>query len=648
MKYAKTIDPSFVEAYRDTPVPWGPVGYVTYKRTYARMMDEGITEEWWQTVQRCCNGLLTINGAFTQEEIQKLYHFVFNLKCNFSGRALWQLGTENVTRLGGDSLQNCWHVAVNDPIDPFTFTFNELMLGGGVGFNITPEYVYEMPPVQHSVRVSRVENFDCDYIVTDNREGWVELLERILRAFFYTGKDITYNTRAIRERGTPIKSFGGVASGSEELVRGIGNIVAILRNAHGRKLKPIECLDIMNIIGSIVVAGNVRRSAEIALGSPTDRDYINAKNWSRYKLPPWRAQSNNSVIAQSIHDLPSEFWDGYEGNGEPYGLINLPLCRTMGRLVDGLGHRPDPDVVGVNPCGEITLASHEACNLAELYLPRLADVEEFRDAAELMYMAVKTISTLPFLHPKTNAIVSKNRRLGLGVTGFCAASQFALNPEYFDAVYEHLEDLDKEYSRVLRVNESIKLTTVKPSGTNSLLPGIPPGVHPEFAPYYIRRITFAADDPLVEAALANGFHAEPKINLGGGRDLNSMVVDFPVKALDGAITAHQLTAIQQLENQLMLQTHWSDNSVSMTCYYRQEELPVIQEWLSEHYTENVKTASFLLHKGHGFEQAPYEEITQECYEEMRSRTTPITSIVDRRILSTLSSQECEGGACPIK
>jgi ribonucleoside-triphosphate reductase len=647
MKYAKKIDPSFIDEFKDRTPPWGPIGYVTYKRTYARMTEAGVTEEWWQTIERCCNGLLDIGGAFSQDEIQRLFLYIFQLKCNFSGRALWQLGTPTVERLGGDSLQNCWHVVINDPIDPFTFAFNELMLGGGVGFNLQPEHVYELPPVRHVVKIERVDTYDCDFIVPDNREGWVELLERVLKAFFYTGRNFSYNTRAIRPKGQLIRSFGGIASGSEDLVKGIAQIGAILQSRLGQKLRPIDCLDIMNIIGSVVVAGNVRRSAEIACGSPTDKEFIGAKDWSRFKIPAHRQMSNNSVITSDIGELSNDFWRGYEGNGEPYGLINLENCRRFGRLADGPGYRPDHDVVGVNPCGEITLASHEACNLAEIYLPRISDIHEFEEAARLQYMAVKTISMLPFIHPKTNAIVTKNRRLGIGVTGFCAA-QHLHNPGIFDAVYESLEDFDKEYSRTIRSNESIKLTTVKPSGTNSLLPGVPPGVHPDYSPHYIRRITFAANDPLVEVAREYGYHVEPKVNLDKTRDLNTMVVDFPIKVADGTITAKDLTAVQQLENQLFLQRHWSDNSVSMTCYYRPGELPGIKAWLKDNYKNNVKTASFLLHSEHGFDQAPYQEITAEQYAEMAGKVRPITQIVDRESRSILESVECGTGGCPIK
>ena len=134
MKYATKLEDSFVNHYEGKTPPWGPVGYITYKRTYARYLDgKGRSEEWWETVRRCCNGLIEIGGAFTPEEIEDLYDKVYHLKCSFSGRALWQLGTKTVQRIGGDSLQNCWHVAVDHPIDPFCFTFTELMLGGGVG-----------------------------------------------------------------------------------------------------------------------------------------------------------------------------------------------------------------------------------------------------------------------------------------------------------------------------------------------------------------------------------------------------------------------------------------------------------------------------------------------------------------------------------
>ena len=376
-KFSAGLKESFLKQYIDKTPPWSAVGYITFKRTYARLLPElGRTEEWLETCARACNGLISIGGQFTDAELEALFDHMFNLRGTVSGRALWQLGTPTVERIGADSLQNCWTVVVNN-IESFCFTFNQLMLGGGVGFNLHPQYVYELPTVAFNPGIDRVSSPDCDFIVPDNRQGWVELLERALRSFFETGQNVTFNASSIRPAGQPISSFGGTASGSEGGVRGLEQIVQVLRSRYRQKLRPIDCLDIMNIIGSIVGAGNVRRSSEIAIGDFNDPDFLLAKNWAKTSVPNWRAMSNNSVDCSSVDDLPEQFWSGYSGDGEPYGLINLPLCRSHGRLADGENYRPDWSVVGVNPCAEITLANKEPCNLSEIMMPNIKSVEHF-------------------------------------------------------------------------------------------------------------------------------------------------------------------------------------------------------------------------------------------------------------------------------
>lgn len=648
MQYVKRLSPEFVKRYKDKVPPWGPVGYITYKRTYSRFRDDlEQKEEWYQTVERCCNGILDIGGAFLQQEIEQLYDYVFNLKCCFSGRALWQLGTKTVERIGADSLQNCWHVAINHPIDPFCFTFNQLMLGGGVGFNIMPEYVYELPVVKYGVKITRVDTYDCDLIVTDNREGWVELLRQILKAFFYTGKNFTYCTACIRPKGRVISTFGGFASGSEGLVEGISHIIKILNGRVNYKLRPIDCLDILNIIGSIVVAGNVRRSAELALGAPSDKLFLKAKDWSSVQIPNWRGMSNNSVACGHIDDLPQEFWNGYEGNGEPYGLINLDLCRSHGRLEDGPDYRSDPRVTGTNPCGELPEEPYEACNLGEVFLPNIFSVEELFNATGLIYKVCKSISCYPFSDPRVNEVVIRNHRIGVGLTGLLQSS-WIQQPDSISRAYQALEELDMDYSRTLGTGRSIKLTTVKPSGTLSLLPGVTPGIHPAYAKYYVRRIRFAANDPLVDACRKNGCHIEPQINFDGSRNLDTMVVSFPIKTPDRTILAKDVTPVDQLEFQTFMQNYWSDNAVSITCYYRPEELNTIKEYLRENYTDGIKTVSFLLHKGHGFLQAPLEEITREEYNKLSEKQNNLTQLTETEDYSLLDNMECSSGACPIK
>jgi len=634
----------FVDQYRSKTPPWGPAGYVVYKRTYARMMSNGKSEEWFQTVERCVNGLMAIRPVMSEMEQMALYDYVFNLKCCFSGRELWQLGTPNIERFGGDSLQNCWAVNVNDPIHPFCFTFNELMLGGGVGFNITPESVFEIPRVKFRPDIKRIESFDCDFIVEDNREGWVKLLGKVLKSCFFTGKRLYYNTSCIREKGKEITSFGGTASGSENLVKGIQQIVTILATRYTEKLRPIDALDMMNIIGQVVIAGNVRRSAELALGSVKDEEFMNAKNWGRHTIPNWRGMSNNSVICNHYEDLTPEFWDGYTGEGEAYGLVNLSACRNYGRIVDGLGYRPDPLIIGANPCVEIGLETDEACNLGEIFLPNIRDLAEFKTAGLLVYKACKIISTLPFIYDSTNAVVKRNRRIGISVTGF-TQSNHRYDSEMFSAVYNHIEKTDKEFSQLLGVEESVKLTTVQPSGTKSLLAGVSSGCHLDFAPYYIRRIQMSANDPLVDLCRKHGYYVEPKVELDGSQNLETMVVSFPIKAK--GTCANEVDAIGQLETMAWLQRYWADNAVSCTIYYEMHELPAIQQWLRINY-EKVKSISFLLKSNHGFQQAPLEEIDEKQYHEMSSQTKPITRIIDDKEYELVETLECAKGGCPIK
>lgn len=648
------LSQEFLDSYKDIVPPWGPLGYVIYKRTYARHDEElGRVEEWHETCARVCRGVIEIGGHFTKEELEYLYDTLFHLRGSVSGRALWQLGTETVRKVGADSLQNCWHVVSKD-LGSFSFTFNQLMLGGGVGFNITPENVYELPVVKFDPQVTRVQTFDCDLIVTDNREGWIKLLEAVFDAFYFSGKDLGYNTNCIRPRGAPIKGFGGTASGPEDLVKGIDSICKILSGRCGSKLRPVDCMDIMNIIGQIVVAGNVRRSSEIAIGSSKDLDYLAAKNWGKQSLPNWRAMSNNSVEASRFEDLPEEFWDsGYTLNadgqmeGEPYGIVNLKACRGYGRLFDGYDPQNDPLVMGVNPCAEITLAHKEGCNLAEIFLPNIRSLDEFKKVAAILYKVCKTISNAGFSDPETQEIVDKHHRIGIGLTGYMQAPQWH-DSKSLDAVYRHLRGVDQQYSKLLGIKSSIKLTTMKPSGTLSLLPGVTPGLHGALGRYYFRTVRFMSDHPLVEVCREHGYHIEPKIEFDGTFDHGTSVIYFPVKTPDNARLAEEIDVIEELEIQKHLQTWWADNSVSATHYFEPGDVPRMKEWLAENF-DSVKSTSFLLRTGHGFKQAPYQPITKEEYEAAAAKVRPITYCLIARVKEDLDSGlECAGGSCPVK
>ena len=628
--------------YKSEDIPWGEVGYATYKRTYARPMKEG-SEEWEDTVDRvveACNKQLGCD--FNKYEQGEIKDMMMNLKGTVAGRFLWQLGTKTVDRLGLPSLQNCAFTVVDHPIRPFTWAFEMLMLGSGVGYNIQREHVYQLPKAKRKVRIENVNDNGADFIVPDSREGWTELLKRVLEASFVTGEGFTYATHLIRPAGSPIKGFGGTASGSQDLIWGMQEINNILNNRSNRRLQPIDCLDIMNIIGKIVVAGNVRRSAQIALGDHDDLEYLRAKRWDLGGIPNWRAMSNNSVVCDDIDQLPDEFWGGYEGNGEPYGLINLEASRRMGRT--GEMQYPDPDVMGYNPCAEQSLAPFETCCLAEIYLPNIESEKELKKVAVYLYRINKHSVSIKCAVKETEDIVHRHMRMGIGVTGYLQATEEQRS--WLESCYIYLREYDRIYSRDAGFPTSIKLTTVKPSGTLSLLAGVTPGAHPGYSEHYIRRIRMSANSELVSVCRNNGFRIEYVRNFDGTEDHSTVVVEFPCKFPKGTMFASDMSAVDQLEVIKRLQAEWSDNSVSVTVYYKKEELDQIKAWLRENYV-NVKSVSFLLHNDHGFDQAPLEEIDKKTYNKLKKQCTPITSLHEIK-MEDVEIDDCASGACPVR
>ncbi len=1211
-KIANTID-----------IPWGPIGYIVYKRTYARIKEDGNLEEFKDTIQRVLNACQTqLKVNFTQFELEKAFRYFLELKCSVAGRFLWQLGTKTVDKLGIASTQNCAFVNIDNSIECFTWIFDMLMLGCGVGFNIQRNNINKIPVVLDTdIKITRYDEKDADFIIPDSREGWVKLLEEVLKAYFVTGKSFTYSTILIRGKGALIRGFGGISSGPDKLCEGIDSIANILNKQKGKKLSSIDCLDIVNIIATIVVSGNVRRclpkgslihtknglvkienikindevltskgyykvnnifnqgiqnlitiktengifkctknhkmavykdtnnyiwkkakdltkndllmttrqeingynnlcihinqkseelieseiseedlawiigiyqktgidletlinitnkfdnnkyiynfitsyfennkffktipdfiyesttsiklaylagiidgidgnikntivydkslkwiqelqnlcyscgfettveksinenydlkittkyakniielipqiikvlefdnlilkdtndllkynlvkvlriednndidetfdievdtvhefycngylthnSALLCIGDYDDIDYLKAKRWDIGTIPNWRCMSNNSVDCNDITKLPQEFWDGYEGKGEPYGLINIELSKKIGRLHDGNKY-PDPLIQGYNPClvdttwilttygliqikdligkkftaiingkeysstdkgfwlsgkkntymiqldngceieatnnhkfktingwkevkdlnvnddiflsnninfkwenknsisnidgylygynynnvkqkfnridfklfesydftlkfikglfdnsskidfdknkniiyitiyikdidvikylqilllslniytyvdtnkliiknyevikfnsiigfdninkdeklnnlikrlennynkteliskvkfikhtnelknvydctipnidcfsanGIIShncceqgLANHETCCLAEIFLPNIHSYNELKEIATYLYKICKKSLLLPCHHKKTEDIVHSNMRMGIGITGFLQTTQE--QKDWLDPLYNYIRELDYNYSKENNLQRSVKITTIKPSGTLSLLPGVTPGAHAAIFKYYIRRVRINTENDLVKLCRNKGYNIEYQKNFDKTLDYTTSIIEFPCKSADNAILAKNMTAIDELEVIKKLQTIWSDNSVSCTIYYRKEELDVIKEWLKKNYTNNVKTVSFLLHYDHCFEQAPYEEISEEKYNELIKNIQPITTSNINDFGDIDNDTECKGGVCPIR
>jgi ribonucleotide reductase alpha subunit len=634
------LSEEFLNKYKNKQPNFGfnGLGYIVYRRTYSRLKLDETYEEWYETISRCINGAQEIGASYTIEEAERLFDYIFNLKCSFAGRMLWMLGTEHIKRWGANALINCFAVKITQPED-FCFLFENLMLGGGVGFSVRREDVHELPKVKENVKVEHKNTKDADFIVPDSREGWVYLLRKVLKSYFVSGNSFNYSTVLVRGYGEKISGLGGTASGPNILIGGISKISKIFESREGKKLRSIDVLDICNIISSIVVSGNIRRSATVALGDPDDYLFIRAKRWDLGNIPNWRAMSNNTIYADDFTHIQNDIWEGYSGNGEPYGFFNLPLAQKYGRV----GENKKDNCELLNPCCEITLADGEVCCLSELFLNNITSKKELIDCAKLMYKTQKAICAMKFLHEKTNKIVHKNFRVGIGITGVCQSLD---KIEWLDEVYKEIKDFDKKWSKEKNYPESIKLTTIKPSGSISLLAGATPGIHPSFSKYYIRRIRMGSNDKLIEECKKLGYNIEQSKNYDGSIDYNTTIVDFPCYAGENVILAKDMSAIKQLELVKKLQAIWADNSISVTVYYKKEELPEIKKWLKENYSTSIKSISFLLHKESGFNQQPYEEITEERYLELIKQVKPLTNLVVGK--GELESLECEGGACPIK
>jgi ribonucleoside-triphosphate reductase len=638
------ITDDFVSSYSNQTPPWGfnGMGEIVFLRTYSRKKENGESETWPETIQRVINGAIRIGVPYTQDEAEKLFDHMFNLRCAFSGRSLWQLGTPLVDKFNGTSLNNCYFVNI-EAIEDFELLFDYLMLGGGVGFSVERSKIHDLPKVKSGVSIAHERTNDADIIVPDSRQGWRRLLHSVMKSYFETGKSFTYSTILVREYGAPLKTFGGTASGPGALIDGIVDICKVMENRVGKKLRSIDVLDICNIIGRIVVSGSSRRSAQIAIGDPDDVLFLRAKNWGTGNIPAWRANSNNSIYADSYEEIVSELWKGYDGSGEPYGLVNRKLARKYGRTGQV---KPDPTIEGFNPCAEIGLGDGESCNLATVFLPNINSLEQFKEISFLLYKTQKQVTRMNYPYDKTTKIVSKNARLGQSVTGMLQCSPEQLS--WLPMAYEYLEKVDQEYSADNGLPVSVRLTTVQPSGTLSLLPGVTPGIHPAYARYYIRRVRFGSSDPLVDACRKRGYKVQYDIGIDGREDHTRYVVDFPCESPEGSVLAADMTAVEQLEWVKRLQADWADNAVSVTVYYRREELGLIKEWLSKNYDNSVKSVSFLLHSDHNFPLPPYEEITQAEYEKLLSKVDFSIPLHRPSFEGELQLDDCATGACPIK
>jgi ribonucleoside-triphosphate reductase len=464
----------------------------------------------------------------------------------------------------------------------------------------------------------------------------------VLESYFVTGKPFTYSTVCVRGYGEPIVGFGGVASGPLPLVRFVETLSAILVARGGKHVRPIDAADLLTATGEMVVAGNVRRSAIIILGDCWDKEYLKAKRWDLGSIPTHRSCANYSVICEDIEDLHPLFWKTYE-QGEAFGIVNRTAIQKYGRM----GELKPDSATGTNPCGEATLENGEPCNLAEIPICNLESQEEFIKVSRLMLRYTKRVTMEKYHHAVTQAVIERNRRVGIGITGCLASNLFV--PEVLDKAYAAIQEEDQKYSKELGIPTSKRTTLCKPSGTMSKVMDCNgyEGIHAAFSRYIVQRIRVASNDPLIPRLRAAGHKMEPVLLFDGTLDQQTQVVDFYVQAPNGYPVADEdWNTWKQLDTLKFAQKHWADQAVSVTVYYERTDIPKIKEWLAQNLS-SVKSISFLCHSDHGFKQAPKEAITAEQYQKMSAKIKPI-KLDDVGEGSMIEGLECSGGTCPVR
>ena len=661
----------FVAGYKDKKAPFGyadvagnSVGEITFLRTYSRKKPDGTKETWMEVCERVINGMYSLqkdhaklnrlpwSDAKAAASAKEAFDRLFNLKWTPPGRGLWVMGTDivNVQR-NSAALQNCAFVSTNEmtknnPAKPFAFLMEASMLGVGVGFDDKgADKGFEIyAPGEPS-----------EYIIPDTREGWAESTSALINSYLKPDqKRWEFNYDLIRPYGAPIATFGGTAAGHEPLFKLHTQIRKMFEGRKGEKVTRRDLADIGNMIGVCVVSGNVRRSAELLIGRIDDEDFLNLKNGERFpernsydpEAPGWAWMSNNSVEVCVGTDF-SPIVDGIVRNGEP-GVIWMDMSRKYGRLADGINNK-DHRVVGYNPCAEQSLESFEMCTLVETYLNRHDSLEDFKRTLKFAYLYAKTVTLLPTHWEETNAIMQRNRRIGTSISGvanFADAKGLPVLREWMDEGYTLVKSYDQTYSEWLGIRESVKMTTVKPSGTVSILAGESPGVHwTAGGKYFLRAIRFANNEPMVELFKMANYRVEPASE---SPDTTS-VVFFPIKS-GASRSEKEVSIFEKMALAATAQRYWSDNSVSVTVTFDSEKEADAVGTTLHMYDGQLKTVSFLPMGNHVYPQMPYTQITEEEYEEYGKQLFPIdlAGVYEGMSLDAVGESYCVTDACEIK
>ena len=617
-----------------------------HKSRYARWLpEEGRRERWDETVNRYVD-FWKDRGQIDDKVALKLFNAIHNLEVMPSMRCMMTAGEA----LDKDNVAgfNCSYLAIDSPRS-FDELMYVLMCGTGVGFSVERNFINKLPLVAESFHTT-----DSVIVVSDSKIGWASAFRELI-AMLYAGKIPTWDMSRVRPAGARLKTFGGRASGHEPLLDLFNFCVEIFQKAAGRKLTSIECHDVVCKIADIVVVGGVRRSALISLSNLSDPRMAKAKSGDWWRHEGHRRLANNSVAYTEKPDFESflsEMQTMYESKAGERGIFSRVAAQKIAARNGRRDHEQD---FGTNPCSEIILRSNQFCNLSEIVVREDDTLDSLKKKAEIAAIIgtlQATLTDFRYLRSCWKKNTEEEALLGVSMTGIM--DHYLLSKGESKDLEKWLEQVrdvtiktNKKWSEKLGINQSAAITCVKPSGTVSQLVDSASGIHPRFSKHYIRRVRSDKKDPLAIFMEQSGFPVEQDV-----MSPSSAVFSFPVKAPDTSVTVKQVGAMQQLELWKAYQNHWCEHKPSITVYYTDDEFLEVAQWIWENF-DLCSGISLLPYSDHVYQQAPYEDIDADKYDEL---VAAMPEGVDWEDLgkyeqedNTTGSQElaCVGGACEI-
>ena len=616
-----------------------------HKSRYARWLPEqGRRETWAETVQRYVD-FWDKRGQITKADGEKLYKAIYSLDVMPSMRCLMTAGEA----LDKDNVAgfNCSYLHIDHP-KSFDEMMYVLMCGTGVGFSVERQFIEKLPAVAESFHET-----DSTIVVADSKIGWASAFRELI-AMLYAGKIPKWDMHKVRPAGARLKTFGGRASGSQPLEDLFIFCVGIFQKAKGRRLTSIECHDICCKIAEVVVVGGVRRSALISLSNLSDPRMAKAKSGDWWRNEGQRALANNSVSYTEKPDFESylaEMHTMYDSKAGERGIFS----RVAAQKVAARNGRRDPEhSFGTNPCSEIILRSNQFCNLSEIVIRADDDLVSLKkkvEVAAIIGSLQATLTDFRYLRNIWKRNTEEEALLGVSLTGICDHYLLGKDSPDLEKWLTEMRDVavktNKEWAEKLGINQSTAITCVKPSGTVSQLVDSASGIHPRFSEHYIRRVRSDKKDPLAQYMTAAGFPVEDDV-----MSKSSLVFSFPIKSPDSSTTVKQVGAMEQLKLWKKYQDYWCEHKPSITVYYTDDEFLQVAQWIWENF-DTVSGISLLPVSDHVYQQAPYEDITAEKYEELLAAMPVDVNWDDLEHFekedTTTGSQElaCTGGACEI-